>query len=853
MAGKVPKVPREVRTLEKLGRDVRVYMTVVAAVAVAAVGGTTWLATTTSPDPSLPVTSWIVALCVIPLSHFHVGVSRKSDDVQVTFEAAGLVFLLLTGATLWSGLLWCLATLIGIMTTRRRLSSRIFNISLAWLSAMGYIGVYRLVGESGPTSLSAAVAVLIGTLVGLIIDISLTGVQVHLARRVPLRDVLNELELGATLTVLLAITSLGFLGALVTESTAAWGLVLLVLPTMSVIIASRSARRSREDQRRLQVLLDSSRDRHGLDARDDILASALLHAQRLLATDEVAVRSEPPDDGEVGAPIDNDDAPRQWLVGMARAGRIEQVETDRRALESLAADTSESLARSRLITELTLMARTDGLTGLASRGVFSAQVARCVPESQRRGERVAVLYIDLNGFKIVNDRFGHHVGDMLVKLVADRLVGYSRPGQLIARLGGDEFAILIERVVDPSAVVGHARRMVEAISRECVVDGHSLSIGASIGIAFSSASTAADELLRDADMAMYEAKSVRDGEPRVFHPSMRERVVKRAELQEELDRAVTSGQLWLEYQPVVDMRNGVIHGVEALARWNHPRRGVLSAGAFIDIAEDSGLIIPLGEWVLRQMLEDAPQLEAAVGHPLSIAVNVSPRQLADDRIVDTVVEVLEQNTTRSQIVLELTESIVIDDDPAIRSRLSRIVAAGAALAMDDFGVGYSSVGYLRWLPLSVLKLDRSLVQAASEDQQGRDLVEAILLMGRSMGLKVVSEGVESLEQVELLKTLGATYGQGFHLARPLGIEALTEYFSAVSALPQPRAEENGAAETLAAGAEAVRASSSIAPDAVASSVIDDVIDRAIEATFASYDVVLEGEYGGRHVARPATE
>lgn len=739
-----------------------------------------------SSTPQLNGIAWCAILLVPVLSRFDVGVTHLSDDVMVSYDTAVLVFLLLTQDPLWALLAWAVFMSFAMLGSSPRWSSRILNIALSWLTGLTYSAVYLLLRGSDPMSARSFAAVLVASGLAVAVDLGLSWFHVALEQKRRLRVFFSLTTIGTAGLVVTGIASIGFLAALVVEGTRPWALVLLAPPIVAGITATRSGRRSREDHRRLQVLLESSRDRHDLNDVGDIIDSAKRHAMTLLATPRVEIRSSPPTHDELGALLEQEDGTELWLVGEARPGRTNDRHTDQQALQSLAADTSESMARSRLIAELTRLARTDALTGLASRSVFSAQAQRAVGDGHRTGQHPAVLYLDLDGFKLVNDRFGHHIGDGLVRVVGDRLREFSRPGVLIARLGGDEFALLLDRFESEAGVMELARRIAEHVSHECAVDGQTLRIGTSVGVAVGGPEIHADQLLRNADMAMYEAKTDPDGIPHIFHDGLRTAMLRRAELQDELRNAIQTDQLRLEYQPVVDMATGLIQGAEALARWEHPERGLLSAGEFIEVAEDSGLIRPLGEWVMRRVIHDAPALETAAGRPLSLAMNVSPRQLSDDVMVDCVVGLMASRTFQSRIVLELTESAVLDDRPEITDRLRRMVDAGACLAMDDFGVGYSSVGYLRWLPLTVLKLDRSLIASTSADQQGRDLVQGILLMGNALGLEVVAEGVEDTSQQELLVSMGCTLGQGYHLAKPQERDRMIELLRDEKHLPSPR-------------------------------------------------------------------
>ena len=340
--------------------------------------------------------------------------------------------------------------------------------------------------------------------------------------------------------------------------------------------------------------------------------------------------------GEIGALLDTGEGRTRWLVGTLKTDREHARERDQQALEALAADTAESLARSRLIHELERLAGTDALTGLVNRSVFADEVGRAVAEGRVIGCPPAVLYLDLDAFKAVNDRFGHHVGDLLVCEVADQLRACVRPSDVVARLGGDEFAVLLEGLDDTDALRVLAQRILDRLGAERAVDGHALTVGVSVGLAVADAGTSADDLLRNADMAMYDATSRRRPVPALYRPEWRERSLDRAEPEADLRRALDGDELRVDHQPILRLPDGRVHGLEALARWEHPTRGPLTAGAFIDVAEQSGLIGQLGERVLRQVMQDAPTLVETAGMPITLCVNVSARQLADSSLSELV-------------------------------------------------------------------------------------------------------------------------------------------------------------------------------------------------------------------------
>ncbi len=727
-------------------------------------------------EPRLTWTAVLAAAIAPVLTRFHLIVTSNSESVEISFDSAVLVFLLVYLDPLDAMALWVLAGPVAAMSVRKRWPIRLFNAALVLVCGSAMATVHVLLDGGASTSGRTALAVLLGCAVYVTIDLVLSWVGASLETRRPLGEMISANEVLVAVGVLLGVASLGYLAALLAESETRWLLVLVLLPVLAVVVASRAARRSRSDQRRLGVLLDSARQRRDLDDAPRILEAAVRHAGTLLETDQVAVRPTAPGVGEIGALLDTGGQTR-WLVGTLTADREHGRALDQQALEALAGDTAESLARSRLIHELERLAGTDALTGLVNRSVFAEEVARAVAGTRAPGGcPPAVVYLDLDAFKQINDRFGHHVGDLLVCEVADQIRACVRPSDVVARLGGDEFAVLVEGLDDTDALVGLCQRILDLLRVERVVDGNVLTVGASVGLAVADASTSADDLLRNADMAMYDAKSRRRPVPALYRPELRERSVDRAELEDDLRRALGSqDQLRVDYQPILRLPDGTVHGLEALARWEHPERGLLTAGHFIDVAEQAGLIGQLGEWVLRRVMLDAPALVEAAGRPITLCVNVSARQLADSSLADVVREVVAADTAGVDLVLELTESVVIGEDREVRRRLAELVSAGAALAMDDFGVGYSSVGYLRWLPVEVLKLDRSLLMSVADDPRARGLVEAVLLMGHALGLTVVAEGVEEPEQWTFLAERGCALAQGYLLARPMPLGSVLHW------------------------------------------------------------------------------
>ena len=422
----------------------------------------------------------------------------------------------------------------------------------------------------------------------------------------------------------------------------------------------------------------------------------------------------------------------------------------------------------------------DALTALPNKVLFGDTLHAALKRCAESGAPIGVLFLDLDHFKLVNDSLGHQAGDDLLRAVAPRLRSRLRPGDTVARFGGDEFGVLVEDLADEEEALAVAERISTAFARPFVLQGVEHFMSASIGVAVArpggEEGIDADGLIRDADAAMYRAKEKGRARVELFDADMRARAVRRLEVERELRHALERDELTLQYQPIIALATGRISGVEALVRWRHPDRGLLQPDEFIDIAEETGLVEPIGRWVTEQACR-----QALVWHelrpderPLDVSVNVSARQFAHRDLPEVISEILVRTgLDAASLRLEITESVLVEESGHATATLEALKELGVNLVLDDFGTGYSALAYLNRFPLDALKIDRSFIEALGVQQERSAIVEAIVGMSRALSLDVIAEGVESELQLSEIRALGCPYAQGFYFARPLSGQQLT--------------------------------------------------------------------------------
>jgi diguanylate cyclase (GGDEF)-like protein len=473
----------------------------------------------------------------------------------------------------------------------------------------------------------------------------------------------------------------------------------------------------------------------------------------------------------ISAAMDGVDRTRPREISR-RDGRIFSVETVRvpQGLLVTAEDISGRVAEKARAAET---ARTDPITSLGNRLMFRERLAALLATLDHPPSAAAVLIFDLDRFKAINDSLGASVGDALLRAVAERVRSAVGPADVVARFGGDEFGIVQVGRLQPESAAALSKRLVDLLGRSYIVEGHLLNVGASVGIALTPVDGRdTDQTLKNADLALNRAKQGGQGTYRFFETEMDEQMLAHRGLELDFRRALALRELALVYQPQLNLDSKRITGFEALLRWHNPKRGLVSPADFIPLAEEIGLIVPIGEWVIRTACEEAvgwPQ-------PLNVAVNVSAVQFSSPNLVSTILSALaESGLDPRRLELEITESVLLGDHCAARDMLLRVRELGVRVSMDDFGTGYSSLSYLRSFPFDKIKIDQSFVRGRSDDPSGMAIVRAIAGLGQSLGMTTLAEGVETEEQLARVAADGCTDVQGYLISRPLPPERIAEF------------------------------------------------------------------------------
>ncbi|MFL5826164.1 MAG: putative bifunctional diguanylate cyclase/phosphodiesterase [Thermoleophilaceae bacterium] len=581
---------------------------------------------------------------------------------------------------------------------------------------------------------------------------TLSGIQRRISRRAPLTDVLQAVVDGAS--------------RLLGDPVASVRLVEQDDPSMMAIVAHTGMSDEQMEQLRRSPVGEGAGGRAIAEARvvvtndyGEMPGALAPFADRGL---HAAIAAPVHDSGRtVGALV------IASYDGERRYGPVEQ-----ETLVAFAEHASLAVTDAKLADALVHQALHDSLTGLPNRSLFMDRLGHCLARSTRGMNHAAVLYIDVDAFKSVNDSLGHAAGDELLMTVAARLDSSVRPGDTVARLGGDEFVVLLEEVESPHEASRVAERVLEELRKPCTLHGQELIVTASIGIA--TGFEGAAELVRNADVAMYRAKSTGKGRYELFEPGMRDRIVERVTLERHLRRALECDELALAYQPIVRLDTGEIVSVEALARWTDPELGVVPPNRFIPVAEEAGLILPLGSWVLTQAVRQAAGWRARLGDSApTVNVNVSGIELQQADVVARVRDTLaEEGLPPASLVVEVTETVLMDDSEHVRATLAGLRDIGVQIAVDDFGTGYSSLQFLSRFPIDVLKIPKPFVDDVDSPSGSSALARAIIDLAQNFSLRTVAEGIEQPGQANTLRDLGCSWGQGYHFARPVDSDAL---------------------------------------------------------------------------------
>lgn len=744
-----------------------------AAIVVLGVAVTAGAAVTSSPLPSdLPMAVLLAPLLAVVLVWLPFNLPRSTGGIVVSFEPGVLVFLLLTLPHHSALLVWLVGVVLGQLTYpgRRVARNRLFNIGLAPIAGGAAVAVADLL--QGPDSTGAArpvdlVVLALGLLAYFAIDLGLSALQVSLELGTPWLPEVRQAFVGLSLLILLGVGSVAYLAVLVYRVLPGWALVLVVAPVLTQLYIGRVLVRSNRKHWRSSRLYEAARELAELDEHERLDDTVLRVARTLMDHGVPALVDRAPAPGELGAQLTLGGGTRHLVVRADH--RPDSAEEDRRALQGLCALAEQAADRLTLADELRHTASHDALTGLANRRVLLHRLTRAMAVHPCSGER-GLLLADLDDFKSINDSLGHGTGDEYLVEVGRRIRSAVGPADLVARLGGDEFAVL---VLDgaPDALRATADRVLNALVRELTLLDSVLQVGASIGATSWDAEDDVTTVMTHADVALYEAKENGKGAVSVFDPRMLVASVGRLRMLTDLRQDI--GSLQVHYQPVVDLVSGRVDGCEALVRWT-TRDGVsVPPSVFVPLAEESGLVVQLGRRVLQQVLLDLPAVHAAAGRPVSVAVNISPRQLRDPQLVDLVRQGV-RAAGGAAFLLEMTERVLIEDDEETLAAVHRLAATGAHLFLDDFGSGYSAIGYLRHLPIDGVKLDRSVVAGVDASSRRRNLVSGLVALCGSMGITTIAEGVETEAEWAAVVELGCTLGQGHVFARAAALPEFLE-------------------------------------------------------------------------------
>ena len=708
---------------------------------------------------------------IMIMGWFPMLIGRTGGGIEIRLDTCVLIFLCAVTEPVTALAVWSIGVTLGQVFSDKRPSVKLFNIALGVIAGGLAVVTFTLTRSSTETSPRELLAAGLAGAVYFVVDFVMSAISLSLEEGSSLRQELAPTGALGPLVAFLGIAALGYLASIVVRQLPAWSAALLVVPVSTILIASRAQSRGSEHTRRLKILLDLAVRVQTVTERTEVLDALHAGAVDLLRDPRVGLRSTPPVGSEVGVAVSVAPDEDLWLVGPARNRARATAHDDRQGMLALVAVAEDALTRLRLSEDMAHLAWHDSLTKLPNRSLFMDRVEHAVAMHARRGGQLAVLFCDLDGFKRVNDLFGHAAGDSLLVEVGHRINGSVREVDTVARLGGDEFAVLLEDVDDPTHISGTCERILEALRDRFEISGEEVSVTTTIGVAVSARRDSAETLLSHADLAMYHAKGQGKNRYETYRLGFGDERLQRIALIEALRRAIDAKELQVAYQPVVDLRSRITYGVEALVRWRRDG-GLVPPDLFIPAAEESGLIVSLGAAVLDLVAADTPALREAAGRNISIGVNISAQQLHEPEFP---AQIAAARATMGdvELVLELTERDFVANDQQTVAAMTELAGSGVRFAIDDFGVGFSSIGYLQRLPVDVLKIDRSFLTHIEDDERACSLVRSMVVMGKALGLDVVIEGVERLTQLDhIVNHADGAIGQGYLFARPMPFDEM---------------------------------------------------------------------------------
>jgi len=723
-----------------------------------------------------PLTEFIAFTAMIGLNWAYPLFIPRQKDVEAFFlDEAFLVAMMLLLPPLAVVLSFAIAVPIGLLVRRRPPVRIAFNTGTI-VTAIGLaVATARLAGLDGGVDLADIPAVVLGAAVFLVVNAGSVWTVLAVTEGQSFRRSAAQ-GLGFRLLVWATTVALGLLGGLA-ASAYSWALLFAVLPMGVLQVVLAGSLRARKDRERLDGLLRATLDAHTSMEPEDVEEALIASARELLLCRGARITDEAPAEGELGRRLSGSRYPERWLVVTEKRGIETFGAHDAKLLDALVAVGSSALENAALVEQLKHEAFHDALTGLPNQLLFEETVSLALAERRQPERKLAVFVLDVDRFKRVNDSLGHPAGNELLRQVARRLMGAVRGGDTVARMSGDEFTLLVTGLRSTGEAALVAEKVMAVFQTPFMVSGQELYVTASLGIAVSpDDGTRPSVLLKNADTAMYRAKERGRNCFEIYSVDMNAAAEARLVLEAELHQAIDNGQLRVAYQPQIDLGTGQLTGVEALARWDHPTLGSIAPDTFIPLAEESGLIVALDDWVMRTACAQVRAWRDAGLPAVRMAVNLSARAFWRARIVERVTEVLAiTGVDPEQLELEVTESMAVDAVADTRPLFRELEALGVRLAIDDFGTGYSALGRLQGLPFHTLKIDRSFVVGVENPHDEAPIVAAMIAMAHALKLEVVAEGVETEAQQSFLTRNGCDMAQGYLFGRPVNpaeIEAM---------------------------------------------------------------------------------